>query len=77
MEFILHIRTDSIILDRRACAACGNCVTACRKKVLGLVSLFGFHRHAHVNRAEECIGCLACVRACPGGAILAVERNRQ
>ena len=44
--------TDHVLLDRRRCEACWECVEACPKGVLGAVS-FGPHRHAVVERPER------------------------
>jgi ferredoxin len=62
--------TDHIVLDRRACEACGDCVETCPNGVLRMVE-FGPHRHAKIVRktAAACKGCLACVRACESGAL--------
>ena len=62
------VQTAHVLLDRRRCEACWECVDACRNGVLGAVS-FGPHRHAIVDRPEECTGCLACVKACESGAL--------
>ncbi|MCR4400889.1 MAG: 4Fe-4S binding protein [Syntrophomonadaceae bacterium] len=61
--------TDHIVIDARSCHACGKCIEACPKGVLGTVKVL-FHAHAHVDEAEQCRGCLKCVRACPRKAIL-------
>jgi NAD-dependent dihydropyrimidine dehydrogenase PreA subunit len=62
--------TDHIVLDRRICEACGNCVEACPSGILRLIAM-GPHRHAKIARktADTCTGCLACVRSCEAGAI--------
>ena len=60
--------TDYIMLDRRQCEACWECVEACPNEVLGMLSL-GPHRHADRGRPDDCTGCLACVRACEAGAL--------
>ncbi len=64
-----HDRTAHVRLRPSRCTACGRCVAACSGRVLGLLPL-ARHRHAHVDAAPACTGCLACVRACPEGAIL-------
>ena len=60
--------TDHVLLDRRRCEACWECVEACPTGVLGAIS-FGPHRHAVVERPGDCIGCWACVRACESEAL--------
>ncbi len=62
------IGTDHVLLDRRQCEACWECIEACPKEVLRAVSI-GPHRHAVVDRPEDCTGCLACVKACESGAL--------
>lgn len=64
-----YLHTGHIALNRESCRACGKCVEACPRGVLGLISLFGLHRHALVRQAGKCKGCLACVRVCPSGAL--------
>jgi ferredoxin len=65
--------TDHVLLDRRQCEACWECASACPNGVLGAVS-FGPHRHAVVDRPEDCTGCLACVKACEAGALTRREQ---
>ena len=62
--------TDHVVLDRRACEACGHCVGACPNGVLRLVAV-GPHRHAKIVRktAGDCSGCYACVHACHSGGL--------
>ncbi len=63
-----HHQTAYIQIDRHACRACWACVDACPRQVLGQTPL-KFHKHVHVDHADQCQGCGACVRACPQGAI--------
>lgn len=65
--------TRYIRLDTGRCQACWECVQACPKLVFGKVDLW-FHRHAILDRSEECTGCLRCLKACPNQAILRKER---
>lgn len=65
-----HIITDHILLNTNLCIACGSCIDACPKKVLGKVT-FLKHEHVHVDQAEGCIGCQKCVKTCPQQAIIA------
>jgi ferredoxin len=71
-----HDCTAYIQVDRRRCLACGACVSACAKEVLGIVSFF-YHRHVHVDDAASCCGCLRCVHACPQNAILVLNANSE
>ncbi len=63
-----HTRTRYISLDTKSCKACWTCLGACPQKVFGKVNL-PFHKHAHIDRAENCKGCLRCVTACPTNAL--------
>jgi len=63
-----HDRTAHIAVDTRLCVACGTCVDACPREVLGMIALLR-HRHVHVDHADRCRGCLKCVRSCQNGAI--------
>jgi NAD-dependent dihydropyrimidine dehydrogenase PreA subunit len=71
-----HLQTDYIALNRAACEACGLCVENCKRHVLGIVSIFRLHRHAHVDQAGLCSGCQSCVRVCPNGAIYAITGGK-
>jgi ferredoxin len=66
--------TGFIALNTRLCQACWECVHACPQAVLGKV-VFLWHRHAHVDRADDCTGCRKCLRSCKHGAITAVART--
>ena len=70
--FHRHAETLYIRLDTNRCKACWNCVQACPRDVLGKVDL-PFHRHARIDQAENCKGCLLCLNACTHQAILSRE----
>jgi len=69
-----HTETLFISLDTSRCKACWRCVQVCPQLVFGKVD-FLFHRHARIDRAENCKGCLLCLEACSHQAILAVEKT--
>jgi 2-oxoglutarate ferredoxin oxidoreductase subunit delta len=65
-----HRETSYIRLNTHQCKACWDCVTACPQNVLGKVDL-PFHKHARVDQAEKCKGCLCCIN----GAIQSKEKT--
>lgn len=69
-----QIETLYIRLDTSRCKACWDCVQTCPQGVIGKVDL-RFHRHARIDRAEDCQGCLLCLDACPHQAILTKEKT--
>jgi len=60
--------TAFVELDTRACQACWRCVEACRKGVVGKVSVL-WHKHAKLREGSTCVGCLGCVAVCQAGAM--------
>ena len=72
--FSRHTETRYIRLDTKRCKACWKCVQVCPRGVLGKVD-FHFHRHARIDQAEKCKGCLLCLDSCSNQAILAVEKT--
>lgn len=70
LPFPRHSKTEYITLDTGACIACGSCAENCPNKVMGMIS-FGNHRHAHVDNAKNCTGCLTCVGVCDTGSLQA------
>jgi 2-oxoglutarate ferredoxin oxidoreductase subunit delta len=67
-----RMTTAYIDVYPRRCKACGDCVEACRKNVLGIVGFLG-HKHVKVYRPEDCRGCGTCAATCPHGAIVMKE----
>ncbi len=74
MLFRDHTETLYIRLDTSRCKACWDCVQACPQDVIGKVDL-RFHRHARIDRTENCEGCLLCLNACSHQAILIREKS--
>ena len=72
MSMHRHAQTEHIVVETRLCEACGDCISACPKEVLGMVSML-WHRHVRVDHAALCIGCGKCVAACSHGAIKATS----
>ena len=60
------ISTPYICVNLRSCTACGRCIAACPKHVIGKVGAL-WHKHIVIKNAESCIGCKKCIRACPHG----------
>jgi uncharacterized Fe-S center protein len=71
--FSRRTETHFILLDTSHCKACWECVDICPQHVLGKID-FHFHRHACIDRAENCKGCLRCLKACSNQAILTKEK---
>ena len=60
------IRTPHIWTNPHLCKACGKCITACPKQVIGKVG-FLWHKHIVIKNAENCKGCKKCIQICPYG----------
>jgi ferredoxin len=63
------------VVDQAACANCGLCVDACRRRAITMGEVL-------VIDAALCTGCGACVAECPRGALSLVplplaEQGRQ
>lgn len=58
-----------IIAER--CKSCGYCIKFCPKNVLALGERVNSKGYEYVEpvRIQDCIGCCACARICPDGAI--------
>ncbi|MDR1958715.1 MAG: 4Fe-4S dicluster domain-containing protein [Planctomycetaceae bacterium] len=66
--------TPFIRIDTDRCKSCWRCLYYCPKKVIGKVGSF-WSKKAAVTNPESCTGCLACVKACPLGLIVAIRKN--
>jgi len=62
----------NVIVDLDACEGAGVCAEVCPMNVYDMVDKDG-GKKADPARAEDCILCLACVNACPTGAITVEE----
>jgi Fe-S-cluster-containing hydrogenase component 2 len=74
LPFPSPTETRFIRLDTSRCQACWACIPVCPRHVIGKVD-FRFHRHAKIEQAENCRGCLRCLKACTNQAILAREKT--
>jgi NAD-dependent dihydropyrimidine dehydrogenase PreA subunit len=61
-----------IIIDWDKCQTCGDCVDSCPSEVLVMGQKDG-KEVAEAAKAEDCIGCEACVGICPEEAIQVLE----
>lgn len=62
----------SVFVDLEVCKGHGLCDEACPVEVYDLVEIKG-ETKAQPTRANDCILCMACVNACPLGAITVEE----
>lgn len=69
-----HIATKYIAINPHLCTACWDCVDQCPNSVIGKVHFFR-HQHAHIDKAEVCIGCKKCVKACSKQAISEIPHS--
>jgi uncharacterized Fe-S center protein len=65
---ILYIHPDT-----KKCKACWKCIEECSGQVIGKVEIL-WHKHARINKGDQCFGCLTCVEGCDSGAIMKRER---
>lgn len=58
-----------IVAER--CKSCGYCIKFCPKNVLAVGEKVNSKGYEYVEpvRMQDCVGCLACARVCPDGAI--------
>lgn len=62
----------NVFVDLEVCEGHGLCTEACPVEVYDLVEIKG-ETKAQPTRANDCILCMACVNACPVGAITVEE----
>ena len=58
--------TPHIWANPRLCRACGRCIKACPKQVIGKAG-FLFNKRIVIKNAENCSGCKKCIQVCPYG----------
>ncbi len=58
-----HLQTPFIALNTSKCKACWKCIAACPNDVIGKVDFLG-HRHARIDKPDNCSGCTKCVKLC-------------
>ena len=64
----IHQKTQSVVVDRSRCTACGECVAACPHNDRGNILFI----HPRANAAVKCDLCMGnpqCVRVCPDAAL--------
>ena len=66
ISILSNISTSHICADFRSCTACGRCIKACPKQVIGKVGSF-WHKHIVIENAGNCTGCKKCIWVCPHG----------
>lgn len=52
------------LVDTKACVACGECITHCKKKAIHIMRGV----YAYINE-QSCVGCGLCLHKCPATAI--------
>jgi ferredoxin len=62
----------NVFVDHELCEGHGLCADVCPVEVYDLVEIKG-ETKAQPTRANDCILCMACVNACPVGAITVEE----
>lgn len=60
--------TEFPVVDPTKCTGCGDCVSVCPTKCLGLAG-----RLAWLPRPGDCVSCDACAMICPTDAIVLRE----
>ncbi len=60
-----------IVIEPEYCKACGLCIAACKKGVIGRgkgTNAMGYHA-VEADEAKGCVGCKLCAVVCPEAAI--------
>jgi Fe-S-cluster-containing hydrogenase component 2 len=68
-----HLESGFVRLDTRRCKACWKCLSACPRNVIGKVAIL-WHKHVRIVNADDCLGCLKCVKVCESGALAGIGR---
>lgn len=68
-------KTYNVVVDSKQCKGCGYCAEMCPRQVyeLGTELNGAGYEFMTVAQADRCVGCLACVMACPDFAISVEE----
>ncbi len=68
------MQTEFVRFDVHKCKACWKCHEKC-PEVIDRIS-FLWHKHVVIGNADECIGCLKCVKVSSEGAFSRIENKR-
>jgi len=66
IRWLKQVHTGHVWANIHNCKACGKCVKACPKQVIGETG-FLWHKHIIFKKPEDCTGCKKCVKICPYG----------
>ncbi len=63
----------NIAINQATCEGEGDCVDVCPVTILSLEEAEAKKVASLTGSAEDCIGCMACVNACPSGSMVVTE----
>ncbi len=63
----------NIKIETETCEGEGDCVNVCPVTILSLEEVNAKNVARLTGSAEDCIGCMACVEACPSGSMSVTE----
>ncbi len=76
----IHIINGVAVVDEKKCTACGKCIKACPKNLIGFVPVKNVKKVACSSQDKGkdvrfacrtgCIGCMICIKQCEAGAIV-------